>query len=66
MLGCISCGGWIFFLGQFLDKKLDITPWGSIMGLFLGLAAAFRSIYQKIHKLQEWMREKNLENKKQQ
>ena len=36
-----------FFLGQFLDKKLDITPWGSIMGLFLGLAAAFRSICQK-------------------
>ena len=29
-----------FFLGQFLDKKLAITPWGSIMGLFLGLAAA--------------------------
>ena len=31
-----------FFLGQFLDKKLAITPWGSIMGLFLGLAAALR------------------------
>ena len=31
-----------FFLGQFLDKKLAITPWGSIMGLFLGLAAALK------------------------
>ena len=30
------------------------------MGLFLGLAAAFRSIYQKIQKLQEWMRDKKL------
>ncbi len=46
-----------FFLGQFLDKKLAITPWGSIMGLFLGLAAALRSIYQKIRNLQQWIKE---------
>ncbi len=54
-----------FFLGKFLDEKLAITPWGSIMGLLLGLVAAFRSVYQKIRKLQKWMIEENLENKNQ-
>ena len=44
-----------FFLGKFLDEKLQIAPWGSIIGIFLGLVAAFRSVYQKIRKLQQWI-----------
>ena len=40
-----------FFLGQFLDKKLAITPWGSIMGLFIGLALPFALSTAKIRNL---------------
>ena len=45
---------------------MQIAPWGSIIGIFLGLVAAFRSVYQKIRKLQQWIKEDlktNNENK---
>ena len=33
-----------FFGGQFLDQKLHSDPWGQILGLILGFAAAVREI----------------------
>ena len=51
-----------FFLGKFLDEKLQVAPWGSVIGLFLGLVAAFRSVYQKIRKLQQWIKEDSKTN----
>ena len=35
------------FLGRWIDKRLDIFPWASIIGIVLGLVAGFWSIYKQ-------------------
>lgn len=34
-----------YFSGNFLDKKLGTSPWLTILMLFLGVAAGFKSVY---------------------
>lgn len=34
--------------GSWLDKKLDTTPWLTVIGLGYGLAAAARAIYRAL------------------
>lgn len=31
--------------GYWLDKKLDTSPWFSLIGLGMGIVAAFRNLY---------------------
>ena len=38
IIGCL-------WLGQFLDKKLDTSPWLLIIFIILGVLAAFRNLY---------------------
>lgn len=34
-----------YFIGSFLDKKLDSSPWLTIIFFILGVAAAFRLLF---------------------
>ena len=36
------------YLGQWLDRKLGTAPWLLIVGVFLGAAASFYSMYTKL------------------
>ena len=45
-----------FFLGQFLDEKIEIKPWGTVGGSFLGIITGFRLAYQRIKKIQLWLK----------
>lgn len=36
------------FLGYWLDQGLSSSPWGILIGAFLGVASGFRAIYKKI------------------
>jgi len=49
---CIVLGA---FLGLWLDRKLNTTPWLAIAGIIVGSAAAFVGLYQMV---QPWMDEK--------
>ena len=42
MVACILIG---VFLGRFLDNLLGTTPWLLLLCTFLGLGAAFKSMY---------------------
>lgn len=37
-----------FFVGQWLDSKLGTEPWLLILGVFVGLAAGFWSMYRRL------------------
>jgi F0F1-type ATP synthase assembly protein I len=41
------------FGGQFVDRKLHTAPWGLIVGLILGFAAAVREIRGILRKVKE-------------
>jgi len=40
----LTVGG--YFLGFWLDKKLGTSPYLSVVGLFLGIAAGFYQLYK--------------------
>ena len=42
MVACVLIG---VFLGSFLDKRLGTSPWLLLVFSLLGVAAAFKSIY---------------------
>jgi ATP synthase protein I len=37
-----------FFLGRWLDDRLGTEPWLLILGVFVGLAAGFWSMYRRL------------------
>jgi ATP synthase protein I len=37
-----------FFLGRWLDDRLGTEPWLLIVGVFVGLAAGFWSMYRRL------------------
>lgn len=37
-----------FFLGRWLDERLGTEPWLLIVGVFVGLAAGFWSMYRRL------------------
>lgn len=39
-----------FALGLFLDRKFDTAPWLMLVGLILGIAAAYRNIWLAVKK----------------
>lgn len=41
------------FLGQWLDRKLGTAPWMLYLGVFVGAAASFYSMYRKLMAIQE-------------
>ncbi len=41
-----------FFLGRWGDKKLDVDPWLTVIGLVLGFVAAAREIHRLVRKAQ--------------
>ncbi|MGB9608139.1 MAG: AtpZ/AtpI family protein [bacterium] len=40
----LTIGG--YFLGFWLDKKLNTSPYFSLIGLFLGISAGFYQLYK--------------------
>lgn len=36
------------FLGYWLDQWIGCSPWGILIGAFLGVVSGFRAIYKKI------------------
>ena len=36
------------YVGQWLDRRLGWTPWGTLLGVFIGAAAGFTSIYRRL------------------
>ena len=36
------------WLGQWLDKRIGTTPWGTIVGVFTGAGGAFYAMYRKL------------------
>jgi ATP synthase protein I len=42
-----------FGVGRYLDKRLDMDPWLTIVFFFLGLAAAVRNVGLAIKKLRK-------------
>jgi ATP synthase protein I len=49
------------FLGQWLDRKLGTSPWLLILGVFLGAAAGFYSMYRRL--MADQQREESLRKK---
>ena len=43
MLACVLVG---VFLGHFLDSRLDTSPWLLLLFSFLGMGAAFKSLFE--------------------
>lgn len=37
-----------YFIGNFLDKKFDSSPWLTIIFFILGVVAAFRLLFQRV------------------
>lgn len=35
-----------FFIGRWLEQRLDCSPWGTVGGIVLGFSAALRSLYR--------------------
>ena len=48
MAGAVAGG---YFLGSYLDKKLNTTPWLMLSFIMLGLAGSFIEFYKLIKKL---------------
>jgi F0F1-type ATP synthase assembly protein I len=36
------------YAGQWVDRRLGSSPWGVLVGVFLGAVAGFTSIYRKL------------------
>lgn len=36
------------YVGQWLDRRLGWAPWGTLVGVFIGAAAGFTSIYRRL------------------
>lgn len=36
------------YVGQWLDRRFGWTPWGTLLGVFIGAAAGFTSIYRRL------------------
>jgi F0F1-type ATP synthase assembly protein I len=36
------------YAGQWVDRKFETTPWGVIVGVFVGAGAAFYSMYHRL------------------
>ena len=47
--GVLVCGG----AGWFLDGKLHISPWGLIVGLFLGFGVGFYGLVQALSSMKK-------------
>ncbi len=45
-LGVMAIGG--FFGGMWIDKKWDVTPWGTLIGFLLGSVTGFFHLYKII------------------
>ena len=43
VLGALAVLGWL--LGQYLDRRLGTTPWLSLVGTLVGVAAGFFEIF---------------------
>ncbi|HVP39462.1 MAG TPA: AtpZ/AtpI family protein [Candidatus Saccharimonadales bacterium] len=41
------------FAGQWVEKKLHLAPWGTILGLILGFGAAVREIANILRRVRE-------------
>ncbi len=50
MAAAIGIGAW---LGLYLDKKFGTDPWLLLVGLGLGVAAAFRNLYLMYKKVKD-------------
>ena len=50
MAAAIGIGAW---LGLYLDKKFGTEPWLLLVGLGLGVAAAFRNLYRMYKKVKD-------------
>ncbi len=50
MMGGPAAG---FFIGAFLDRRFSISPWGTGIGVLLGLAAGFFETIQLIRAAQK-------------
>lgn len=37
-----------FLMGQFLDRRLGTSPWLMLVGIFLGVGAAFRGLIREL------------------
>lgn len=46
-----------FFIGRFADDYFNSTPFGVVIGCFLGVVAGFRLVYQKIKKIKKWLKD---------
>lgn len=38
-----------YFAGQWLDKKFDTDPWLTLAGFIVGIATAFKVIYERMN-----------------
>ncbi len=38
-----------YFAGQWLDGKFDTEPWLTVLGFLLGLATAFKTIFERMN-----------------
>ena len=36
------------YIGQWLDRRFGWEPWGTLLGVFIGAAAGFTSIYRQL------------------
>ncbi len=36
------------YIGQWLDRRFGIAPWGTLGGVFIGAGAGFTSIYRRL------------------
>ncbi|WP_346355232.1 AtpZ/AtpI family protein [Azotosporobacter soli] len=47
MISTLIVGVW---LGRWADRAWDVTPWGTVSGIILGMLAGLWSMYKKITK----------------
>ena len=45
--------------GRWLDAKLGTTPWLMIVGVLLGIAASFKTLFDQLGELERERREKD-------
>ena len=49
-LSFVVCIGIGFFLGRYLDGWLGTTPWLMLVGILLGIASAFKMLFDLLPK----------------